>query len=75
MPHVAPSESLLNYALLGNCGQSELSEGMTADIALFEMLNEGQQCVLGIWGGRIVWDTVGLSIPDVGKAGPYSNLK
>jgi hypothetical protein len=56
-------------------GQSELAEGMTADIALFEVLNGNQRCVLGIRGGRIVWDTEGLSIPDVSRAGPYSNFK
>jgi dihydroorotase len=56
-------------------GQSELSEGSTADIALFEVLNQRQRCVLGIRGGRIIWDTEGLSIPDVSRAGPYSNFK
>ena len=56
-------------------GQTELLEGMTADIALFEVLNESRRCVLGIRGGRIVWDTEGLSIPDVSRAGPYSNFK
>jgi len=53
----------------------ELSEGSAADIALFEVTNERQRCVLGIRGGRIVWDTEGLSIPDVSRAGPYSNFK
>ena len=56
-------------------GQNELLEGMTADIGVFEVLNEKQRCVLGIRGGRIVWDTEGLSLPDVSRAGPYSNFK
>jgi hypothetical protein len=56
-------------------GRNQLSEGSAADIALFEALNEKQRCVLGIRGGRIVWDTEGLSIPDVSRAGPYSNFK
>jgi hypothetical protein len=56
-------------------GQTELLQGMTADLALLETVNEKQRCVLGIRGGRIVWDTEGLSIPDVSRAGPYSNFK
>jgi dihydroorotase len=56
-------------------GRSELSEGSAADIALFETPDGKQRCVLGIRGGRIVWDTEGLSIPDVSRAGPYSNFK
>lgn len=54
---------------------NELSEGSAADIALFEVIDERQRCVLGIRGGRIVWDSEGLSIPDVSRAGPYSNFK
>jgi hypothetical protein len=50
-------------------------EGSTADIALFEALGQKPRCVLGIRGGRIVWDTEGLSIPDVSRAEPYSNFK
>ena len=56
-------------------GRNELLEGSTADIALFEALGQRPRCVLGIRGGRIVWDTEGLSIPDVSRAGPYSNFK
>jgi len=56
-------------------GRGEITEGSTADIALFETLAERQRCVLGIRGGRIVWDSEGLSIPDVSRAGPYSNFK
>jgi hypothetical protein len=52
-----------------------LSEGGAADIAVFDELNERQRCLLGIRGGRIVWDTEGLSIPDISRAGPYSNFK
>ena len=32
-------------------------------------------CVLAIRGGRIVFDSAGLTIPDVSRAGPYSNFK
>jgi dihydroorotase len=59
----------------GADAMNELSEGSAADIALFEVTNDRQRCVLGIRGGRIVWDTEGLSIPDVSRAGPYSNFK
>ena len=51
------------------------AEGGAADIALVEGLGEKQRCVLGIRGGRIFWDTEGLSITDVIRAGPYSNFK
>jgi predicted amidohydrolase len=56
-------------------GSHELSEGSGADIALFDAPDGKRQCVLGIRGGRIVWDTEGLSITDVSRAGPYSNFK
>ena len=52
-------------------GRTGLAEGAGADIVLLE----GQRCVLGIRGGRVVWDTEGLSIPDVSRAGPYTNFK
>ena len=54
---------------------SEPAEGGAADLALFEGVAEKQRCVLGIRGGRIFWDTEGLSIPDVIRSGPYSNFK
>lgn len=56
-------------------GSPELSEGGTADLALFEPAGGEQRCVLGIRSGRVVWDTEGLTIPDVSRAGPYSNFK
>ena len=55
--------------------RNELLEGSTADIALFEALEHRSRCVLGIRVGHIVWNTEGLSIPDVSRAGPYSNFK
>jgi dihydroorotase len=55
--------------------RSEPAEGGAADITLLEGVGEKQQCVLGIRGGRIFWDAEGLSIPDVIRAGPYSNFK
>jgi hypothetical protein len=50
-------------------------EGKTADLALIEAVDRERRCVLAIRGGRIVFDSVGLSIPDVSRAGPYSNFK
>src|SRR6185436_1280990 len=55
--------------------RSDLTEGNTADIALIEAVGGRQRCVLGIRSGRVFWDTEGLSIPDVSRAGPYSNFK
>lgn len=55
--------------------RNEPAEGGTADVALFEGVGDKQKCILGIRDGRIFWDTEGLSIPDVSKAGPYSNFK
>jgi hypothetical protein len=55
-------------------GRNQLSVGGTADLALLESEGE-RRCVLGIRGGRVVWDSEGLSIPDVSRAGPYSNFK
>ena len=62
-------------AMIDAPGRNELAEGSGADIGLFEALDGRQRCVLRILGGRIVWDTEGLSIPDVSRAGPYSNFK
>jgi hypothetical protein len=52
-----------------------VSEGAAADLALTEAAKGEHRCVLGIRGGRIVFDRDGLSIPDVSRAGPYSNFK
>ena len=62
------------------CGATDsprnaLSEGGTADLALLESVDGERRCVLGIRAGRVVWDSEGLSIPDVSRAGPYSNFK
>src|SRR5215813_6069695 len=64
----------------GPCGDTaapgaERLEGGTADLALIESTDQERRCVLGIRGGRVVFDSVGLSIPDVSRAGPYSNFK
>ena len=56
-------------------GRNQLAEGGTADLALLESVDGERRCVLGIRGGRVVWDSEGLSIPDVSRAGPYSNFK
>ncbi len=53
----------------------EPSEGRPADLALLETVGGEQRCVLGIRGGRVVWDRDGLTIPDVSRAGPYTNFK
>ena len=50
-------------------------EGTTVDLALIETAGQEQRCILGIRGGRIVFDSAGLSIADVSRAGPYSNFK
>jgi dihydroorotase len=68
-----------------------LSEGAAADIAVLEIqegkfgfLDSGHarldatrriRCVLTVRNGVIVWDSEGLSVPDVSKAGPYTNFK
>src|SRR5215467_4622571 len=68
------------HGAAGPCGdtaapRAERLEGGTADLALIESTNQEGRCVLGIRGGRVVFDSVGLSIPDVSRAGPYSNFK
>jgi hypothetical protein len=52
-----------------------VSQGKTADLALIETAAPEHRCVLGVRGGRVVFDRDGLSIPDVSSAGPYSNFK
>jgi hypothetical protein len=59
----------------GEASNTEPREDATADIALFQPAGQERQCVLGIRGGRIVFDGAGLSIPDVSRAGPYTNFK
>jgi dihydroorotase len=64
----------------GSCGEpaaagTRPAEGGTADLALIDAEDRGRSCVLGIRGGRVVFDAAGLSIPDVSRAGPYSNFK
>jgi predicted amidohydrolase len=68
-----------------------LSDGAPADIALFQIEkgkfgytdadratmvgDQRLRCVLTVRNGAVVWDSEGLSAPDVSKAGPYSNFK
>ena len=54
-----------------------LSEGSVADLAVLDLQqpNHRMRCVLTVRGGAIVWDSEGLSIPDVSRAGPYTNFK
>jgi dihydroorotase len=68
-----------------------LGEGSIADIAIIEQqtgkfgyLDSGHGkligdrklfCVLTVRNGQVVWDTEGLSLPDVSRAGPYTNFK
>ena len=59
----------------GEASKTEPREDASADLALFQPAGQERQCVLGIRGGRIVFDSAGLSIPDVSRAGPYSNFK
>ncbi len=48
-----------------------LQEGAAADVRLLD----GARTIMIIRNGRIVTDDEGLSIPDVSRAGPYSNFK
>jgi dihydroorotase len=64
----------------GPCGEAvahnaERIEDGTADLALIESTDQERRCALEIRGGRVVFDRAGLSIPDVSRAGPYSNFK
>jgi hypothetical protein len=64
----------------GLCGETAAFsagplEGRSADLALIESVGPERRCVLAIRGGRVVFDSVGLSIADVSRAGPYSNFK
>ena len=50
---------------------ANLAEGMAADLTL---LKAGRM-VLSIRNGKVITDDEGLTIPDVSRAGPYSNFK
>jgi dihydroorotase len=70
---------------------ASLSEGAIADIAVLEIrkghfgfLDSGNtrldgslrfDCLMTVRNGVIVWDREGLSIPDAGRAGNYTNFK
>jgi len=48
-----------------------LAEGAPANVAVLD----AGRTVMTVSNGRIVTDDEGLSIPDVSRAGPYSNFK
>jgi len=48
-----------------------LAEGAPANVAVFD----GGRTIMTVRNGRIITDDEGLSIPDVSRAGPYSNFK
>jgi hypothetical protein len=48
-----------------------LSEGMAADLTLLK----ASRGVMTIRNGKVITDDEGLTIPDVSRAGPYSNFK
>ena len=50
---------------------ANLSEGMTADLTLIE----ASRIILTIRNGKVITDDEGLTIPDLGRAGPYSHFK
>jgi predicted amidohydrolase len=49
----------------------KLAEGMVADMTLLR----ANRTVMTIRNGRIITDDDGLTVPDVSRAGPYSNFK
>jgi dihydroorotase len=50
---------------------ANLAEGMAATLTLLE----ASRVVLSIRNGKVIKDDAGLTIPDVSRAGPYSNFK
>lgn len=50
---------------------SPVVEGSAADVSLVD----GAHTIMTVRGGKILTDEMGLSIPDVSRAGPYSNFK
>ena len=50
---------------------ANLAEGMAADLTLLK----AGRIVLSIRNGKVITDDEGLTIPDVSRAGPYSNFK
>jgi predicted amidohydrolase len=50
---------------------ANLSEGMAADLSLLK----ASRVVMTIRNGKVITDDEGLTIPDVSRAGPYSNFK
>ena len=50
---------------------ANLSEGMAADLTLLK----ASRVIMTIRNGKVITDDEGLTIPDVSRAGPYSNFK
>ena len=50
---------------------ANLSEGMPANVTLIK----ASRIVLTIRNGKVITDDEGLTIPDVSRAGPYTNFK
>ena len=50
---------------------ANLSEGVAADLTLLK----AGRVVMTIRNGKVITDDEGLTIPDVSRAGPYSNFK
>ena len=50
---------------------ANLAEGMAADLTLLK----AGRVVMTIRNGKVITDDEGLTIPDVSRAGPYSNFK
>jgi hypothetical protein len=50
---------------------AKLSEGIAADLTLLK----AGRVAMTIRNGKVITDDEGLTIPDVSRAGPYSNFK
>jgi hypothetical protein len=49
----------------------QVVEGAAAELKLLD----GDRTIMIVRGGKILTDAEGLSVPDVSRAGPYSNFK
>jgi hypothetical protein len=60
----------------GKPALATLRDGAAADIGIYAPAGDGAfRCALVVRGGRVVWDTDGLSLTDWSQAGPYSNYR
>jgi dihydroorotase len=50
---------------------ADLAEGGTADLELLE----GGEVIMSVRGGKVITDDLGLTVPDVSRAGAYSNYR